>query len=212
MEFPIYSSFELNSRLNHPIFIVSALQILHGSFLRSGGRASRLSRNAQDSCSSSATASKERYDFTWAAHELSKAFIDVSRGAADLVSIKKPKSIQISVSDRTGRRVVIHEIGAERRIDELSPPSQFPLYPFSNRSVSSTGYPTLTLRRERANGRAFRHRNAVRIRRAVAASSASFRCVYAQSCVSLRYPIAHVMTEVRRIIGVFDILLSERAL
>src|SRR5260370_6740480 len=47
-------------------------------------------------------------------------------------------------------------------------------------------------------------------RRAIAARSAASRCVCAPSCVSLRYPIGHVMTEGRRIIGVFEELLAAK--
>jgi len=91
--------------------------------------------------------SKSRYNLTWAAHELPAALIDVSRGVVDLASITKPKSIQISVSDLSCRRIVIPEIGAERELTDVLRQASFPC------ALSATGYPTLTLRREQVPNR-----------------------------------------------------------
>jgi hypothetical protein len=93
------------------------------------------------------TALKGRFNLTWAAHELPKAFIDVSGGTADLVSIKTPKSIKISASDRAGRLVVIPEVGGERELTNFVRHARFPCV------LSATGYPDLTVRRERMASR-----------------------------------------------------------
>jgi hypothetical protein len=91
--------------------------------------------------------SKKRYICSWASHELLTAFIDVSRGVADLVSIKKPKSLEISVSDRSGHHAVIADIRAEGQLTSFLRQARFPC------TLLATGYPALTLRRERVPSR-----------------------------------------------------------
>jgi hypothetical protein len=91
--------------------------------------------------------SKERYNLSWSSHELSTAFIDVSRGLADLVSITKPKSVEISVSDRSGRRAVIPDVGAAGQLTNFLREAHFPC------TLFATGYPDLRLWRERVKRR-----------------------------------------------------------
>jgi hypothetical protein len=87
---------------------------------------------------------KGRQSFSWSAHELAEALVDLSRGNAELVSIKKPNSIQIQISDHTRRLVSIPEIAAERELTDFLRRARFPCI------LSATGYPPLKLRRERA--------------------------------------------------------------
>ena len=127
-----------------------------------------------------------RCNFFWASHELSLVLIDVSRGIAQIASIKKPKSIEISVSDYSGRRAVIPNVDAERELTNFLREACFPCMLFA------TGYPTLILRRDRIPSRQLRTRDshaalAPRSRREARLSDAFTRGVVSRYAIRSLY-------------------------
>jgi len=87
--------------------------------------------------------SKTRPRLTWTSHELPTALMDASRGSATLLSITKPKSVQIGLSDRSGQRIMIPETSPVQKLLSFLQRAHFPCV------LSATGYPNVTLRREK---------------------------------------------------------------
>ena len=102
------------------------------------------------------TKSRTQSHFFWSAHEIPRALVEVSRSATDLISLKIPKSIEISISDRTGHRAVIPEKGAERELTNFLRQARFPCV------LSATGYPSIILRPEKAPSRLLVKLNRIR--------------------------------------------------
>lgn len=84
-----------------------------------------------------------RMRLTWTAHELASTLINASRGNGELLSVVFPKAIQLSISDRGGRRLKITQDDTARQIVSFLRSGKFPC------CLSALGYPDVVLKRQR---------------------------------------------------------------
>jgi hypothetical protein len=79
---------------------------------------------------------------TWASHELPVALMAASCGSCVLLSVTMPKGIQISLSDRRGRRITAPAVSSVEIILSFLRQARFPCI------LSAPGYSNIVLRRK----------------------------------------------------------------
>jgi len=86
------------------------------------------------------SATKVRTRLTWSAHELPAALMSASQGRWELHSVILPKAVEISLSDRQGRRVIAKGDSAREVIVSFLRSARFPCV------LAVAGYPDVILR------------------------------------------------------------------
>jgi hypothetical protein len=91
----------------------------------------------------------------WSSHELSAALSNAARGCSTLVSITRPDSIAITLSDRRGQRITIPQTAPVDKIISFLRQAHFPCV------LSASGYPDVTIRRDKPVIKRLKPKNAV---------------------------------------------------
>jgi hypothetical protein len=87
--------------------------------------------------------SKPPYSLAWSSHDLPQELAAASRDEVKLVSVSKPKLMEMIVSDRSGHRAIIAEDSPHQQLMDFLKRAKFPAI------LSVQGYPNITIRRPR---------------------------------------------------------------
>jgi hypothetical protein len=79
----------------------------------------------------------------WSSHELPAALLNAARGFTSLVSVTRPDSIAITLSDRRGQRITIPEKTPVDKIISFLKQARFPCV------LAASGYPDVTIYRDK---------------------------------------------------------------